>query len=97
MSSFEDEIRKKAAEVAELVIKKQKDYGKKNILNSVIDPKLGVAVRLQDKIARLANLTQTQGTPNHESLADTAADIAGYGLITMMLVDDTFLLPMKEQ
>lgn len=96
-NTFEDEIRKKALEVAELVIKKQRDYGKKNILNTVVDPKLAVAVRLQDKVARLANLTQFEGTPHHESLADTASDIAGYGLITLMLVEDTFSLPMQEQ
>ena len=94
--TFQEAVNHKALTIAALVIKKQKDYGKGNILNSVVDPRLAIAVRLQDKLARLANLLQQGKDPLNESLADTADDIVGYGLILGMVLDDTFKLPMKE-
>ena len=93
---FEDIIRENAKEIAELVISKQKDYGKGNILNSVIDPKLAIAVRLQDKVARLANLSLHPDSAKNESLKDTANDIVGYGLLLGMVIDETFEYQMKD-
>lgn len=95
--TFSDDLMAKAGDVVETVVNKQLDYGKNNILNSVIDPRLAIAVRLQDKIARLANLSSNKQDPKNESLMDTAKDIAGYGLILMMLIDDTFTLPMVKE
>lgn len=97
MNTFNNEVNKKALDTAKLVIRKQQDYGKGNILNSVVDPKIAIAVRLQDKLSRLANLAQSGADPKNESLADTAQDIVGYGLILMMVIDDTFKLPMEEE
>lgn len=94
--TFEDAIRERAMRIAELVISKQHDYGKKNILNSVVDPKLAIAVRLQDKLARWVSLSDGTKVAKNESLGDTADDIAGYGLIAGMVVDKTFELPMEE-
>lgn len=84
-----------AGEVADIVISKQKDYGPKNILNSVVQPELAIAVRLNDKLARLANLIQTGKTPENETLMDTANDIIGYGLVLKMVLEGTFTLPME--
>ena len=94
--TFDEAINAKAAEVAKLVLGKQRDYGKKNILNSVIDPKLAIAVRLQDKIARLANLSQSNSAIMNESLLDTANDIIGYGLVLAMVIEGTFELEMAD-
>jgi len=93
--TFNEEVHKKATEIADLVISKQKDYGKGNILNSVVKPELAVLVRLQDKLSRAANLVQSGADANNESLKDTYADIVGYGLIIGMVHDQTFELPLE--
>lgn len=94
--TFNEEVHKAAAEVANLVISKQRDYGPKNIMNSVVSPELSIAVRLNDKLARLANLIQKGSTPQNESLRDTADDIIGYGLILKMVIEGTFMSPLEE-
>lgn len=95
MGTFEEAAQKAAKEVAELVNRKQRDYGASNILNSVVQPELAIAVRLNDKVARLANLVQSGATPENESLIDTANDIMGYGLVLKMVLEGTFTLPME--
>lgn len=93
--TFNDAVNNKALQVAKIVVGKQKDYGKNNILKSVVDPKVAIAVRLQDKLARLANLAQNDAEPNNESLLDTAHDIIGYGLILAMVIEGTFELELE--
>lgn len=93
--TFNKEVRKLAEEVAQLVVLKQKDYSKDNIVKCPVDPKLGVVIRLNDKLMRLGNLLQLKGTPNNETVRDTWVDIIGYGLIGLMLEDETFLLPLE--
>lgn len=95
--TFEDNCRLKLADVADLIISKQKDYGSGNILNSPIDPKLAVLVRLNDKLQRFGNLLEKGRTASNESLKDTAKDIQGYGAILECLLDDTFDLPLEEE
>jgi hypothetical protein len=97
MGTFNQAALQAAQEIAELVARKQRDYGTGNILNSVIQPELAIAVRLNDKIARLANLVQSGATPENESLIDTANDIMGYGLVLKMVLDGTFLLPLESK
>lgn len=92
---FEEACKDAASEVSDLVIRKQKDYGPKNIMNSVVQPELAIAVRLNDKLARLANLVQSGKTPENESLQDTADDIIGYGLVLKMVLNGEFELPMQ--
>lgn len=95
--TFNEAARIAAMEVANLVISKQRDYGPKNIMNSVVAPELSIAVRLNDKLARLANLIQNGKTPENETLKDTADDIIGYGLILKMVLEGKFLLPLEEE
>lgn len=97
MTTFNEEVHKAATEVADLVIRKQRDYGPKNIMNSVVSPELSIAVRLNDKLARLANLVQNGADPKNESLRDTADDIIGYGLVLKMVLDGTFLTPLEKE
>lgn len=94
---FPDAAHAAAKEVADLVIRKQKDYGPDNILKCPVGPELGIVVRLYDKLARLANLIQSGQTPSNESLRDTADDIIGYGLVLKMVQDGTFTLPMEYE
>ena len=84
--TFQEAVKKVALEVAIVVSQKQHDYGHANITTTGLQ---GLAVRLTDKAARLRNLTNGV-TPTNESLRDTFVDTAGYGLIGLMLLDDTF-------
>lgn len=71
---------------AKLLLKKHRDYGPKNIAMSPGGPLNGLAVRLWDKIARLFNLKDQEGTAN-EPLRDTGLDIANYGTIATLVID----------
>jgi hypothetical protein len=73
--------------LAELLIKKQRDYGPKNISQSPGGPINGLRVRMYDKLARINNLYETGATPENESLRDSFMDIANYGIIAMMVLD----------
>lgn len=83
-------------ECAKLFDRKQADYGSRNIAGWPTKELniFGVAVRLNDKIQRLANLVQKQikGTAGprveDESLEDTARDICNYGAIMELLITD---------
>lgn len=77
-------------EVASTVARKQNDYGPNNINRSPFGALEGLTTRLYDKIARLAHLAVRKTEPENESLRDTFLDIAGYGLIGLMVLDGTF-------
>ena len=94
--TFDQAVHQAAKEIADLVVSKQRDYGPKNIMNSVVGPELSIAVRLNDKLARLANLIQKGATPENETLIDTANDIIGYGLVLKMVLEGTFLNPLEK-
>jgi len=65
---------------------KQQDYGSGNISAT---GEIGIAVRLQDKVARMRHMLikalKGDSTVNNESLADTYKDVANYGLIGWVL------------
>jgi hypothetical protein len=96
MQTFNRAVHEHLNNVAEVVIRKQHDYGKGNILNAPINSKLAVLVRLNDKLARAANLIESDKEPNNESLHDTFMDIVGYGTILLMLEDGSFTLPLDN-
>lgn len=74
--------------LAELLIKKQKDYGPKNISLAPGGPLNGLRVRMFDKLARINNLVDTGATPENESLRDSFMDLANYAIIAMMVLDN---------
>lgn len=75
------------------VCSKQNDYGPNNILRF---GQSGIIIRVHDKVARLENLLSTGRDASNESVADTYMDIIGYSVIALMLLDDTFLLPLGD-
>ena len=83
---FDDEIREIALEIADLLIKKRKDYG--DSFDKIWDEMgmISVIVRLRDKIARLQNLYNNEDDPNYESIEDTFRDIAGYALLSLRMI-----------
>ena len=90
---FEDACREVARELTDLLIKKQKDYGKGNILDF---GEFGVLVRANDKMARLKNLLKGGTAPKNESIEDSWKDLACYSVIALMLKMGWFELPLKE-
>ena len=77
-------------ELWDILVKKQSDYGPNNIRNAPGGPLNGLQVRLYDKMSRLINLIQSGAKPENESLRDTFVDIANYGVIGVMILDNTF-------
>lgn len=86
---FEENAGEIYAELLDVLVSKQNDYGPSAINDAPGGPLMGVNVRLHDKYARLRNLTYTK-TANHESLRDTYLDLANYAVIAIMLLDGTW-------
>jgi len=75
--------------ICNMLIKKQKDYGRSNILEF---GEFGIVIRTNDKMSRLKNLYKNQLAPNNEAIDDSWLDIAGYAVIALMLRNNTFEL-----
>ncbi|PJE62848.1 hypothetical protein COU88_02790 [Candidatus Roizmanbacteria bacterium CG10_big_fil_rev_8_21_14_0_10_39_6] len=71
-----------SAEMLEMFIKKHKDYGKGNILDT---RELGIAFRVSDKLNRLKHLLINSKNPVNESIEETWVDIGVYAIIAVML------------
>ena len=75
--------------LAALLLSKHRDYGPKNIGGAPGGPLNGLRVRLWDKLARINNLVDANiaHNPCHESLRDSFADLANYGIIGCLVLD----------
>lgn len=77
-------------------IRKHKDYGKDNILDT---GELGIIFRVNDKVKRLQHLISNQSQPANESIEETWIDIAVYAVIAILLrkgqFDELELNPKK--
>lgn len=87
-ADFENGVWDKSEEAVTVLLHKHEDYGPKNISSAPGGPINGLSVRLHDKVSRLAHLLKTGADPNNESIYDTFLDIANYGLIGMLVIDD---------
>jgi hypothetical protein len=68
-------------EMEGVFVKKHKDYGKGNILDT---GELGIAFRISDKMNRLKNLMATGTKPQNETIEETWTDIGVYAVIALM-------------
>jgi hypothetical protein len=84
---FEATLSAKFLEAEELLVKKHKDYGPKNISESPGGPLNGLRVRMHDKLARINHLYDSGATPENESLRDSFIDMANYSIIALMVLD----------
>jgi predicted nucleotide modification protein, DUF1599 family len=75
------------AEMLATFIKKNKDYGKDNILDT---GELGIAFRVNDKVRRLQNLLDKKQQPKNECIDETWLDIAVYSIIAIILRNGQF-------
>jgi len=80
----EKEMEKIADEMKELLKAKNRTYGDKNIARM---GKLGVLTRIEEKIERLRNMIENN-IEDFESREDSWKDIAGFGIIGVMLERD---------
>jgi hypothetical protein len=71
-----------------LLIRKHKDYGPKNISHSPGGALNGLRVRMWDKTARINNLLDSGVQPSNESLRDSYLDLLNYCAIAMLVLDD---------
>jgi hypothetical protein len=85
--NFENMLATKFLEAEELLVKKHKDYGPKNISESPGGPLNGLRVRMHDKLARINHLYDSGATPENESLRDSFLDMANYSIIALMVLD----------
>lgn len=72
---------------AELLLRKHRDYGPKNIANSPGGALNGLRVRIHDKLARINHLVDSGKDPQNESLRDSFIDMANYATIALMVLD----------
>jgi hypothetical protein len=72
---------------AELLIRKHRDYGPRNISQSPGGPLNGLRVRMHDKLARINHLVETGADPQNESLHDSFIDLANYAVIALLVLD----------
>lgn len=82
--------------VHSVLVKKQKDYGHENIRKF---GRIGLVVRMQDKVARLENLVAkgvSDEDAENESIFDNVVDVMGYSAIGIMWENERFLLPLGE-
>lgn len=73
---------------ADLLLRKHRDYGPKNISMSPGGAINGLRVRMHDKLARINHLIDSGATPENESLRDSFQDMANYATIAMMVLDN---------
>ena len=70
-----------------LLIRKHKDYGPKNIAHSPGGALNGLRVRMHDKVARINHLIDSRVAPSNESLRDSFIDLLNYSAIAIMVLD----------
>lgn len=79
---FRASVEAVAAELVDLLCRKQADYGPGNI--SAFGEK-GVVVRMNDKMERLKRLVWGEKEPANESVEDSYKDLANYSVIALLL------------
>lgn len=85
MGKFIDDSAAIYSELQQVLVKKQQDYGPRNIADAPGGPINGLLVRMNDKMERLKNLYYSDSEPQNESLEDSFLDLANYAVICLMV------------
>jgi hypothetical protein len=85
-TQFELDLWEISDELTNLLLKKHKDYGPKNISGSPGGPLNGLRVRMWDKMARINHLLDNDFNAVNEPLEDSFADLANYSIIALMVM-----------
>lgn len=79
--SLDEAFLKVCEEMLSTFVKKHRDYGKENILDT---KELGIAFRINDKLNRLKNILTQSRSPQNESLEESWQDIGVYAVIAIL-------------
>lgn len=78
--------------LAEVLLKKNTDYGdavsSSPLLAPNLDPGTALLVRMSDKTSRIRNLIETGRNEVNESLKDSVLDLAGYCLLYLIVTEE---------
>ena len=79
-------IAREAVRIADLLIRKNQDYGcsawTEPLMAPGIDPRTALQVRMSDKVMRIFSLSKKDATAKvNESIEDTMRDLAGYAIL----------------
>jgi hypothetical protein len=85
-TDFELDLWEISDTLTNLLLKKHKDYGPKNISQSPGGPLNGLRVRMWDKMARINHLLDNDFNAVNEPLEDSFADLANYSIIALMVM-----------
>jgi hypothetical protein len=85
-TGFEEAVQQKFQHAKSVLLQKHKDYGPKNIALAPGGAINGLRVRMHDKLARINNLVDKGGEPQHESLEDSFKDMANYAIIGLLVL-----------
>lgn len=85
-TQFELDLWEISDELTNLLLKKHRDYGPKNISGSPGGPLNGLRVRMWDKMARINHLLDNDFNAVNEPLEDSFADLANYSIIALMVM-----------
>ena len=96
-TSFEAAVDAQFDYLHDLLIRKHKNYGPLNILQSPGSALNGLRVRMWDKLARINHMIDhSVEDAVGEPLLETFGDIANYGVIGRLVLLDQFGLPMDK-
>jgi hypothetical protein len=87
VSEFETKAIAVYKDSLDILFKKHRDYGPKNISQSPGGPLNGLRVRMHDKMARINNLIDSGVEPENESLRDSFLDLLNYSAIALLVLD----------
>lgn len=83
---FDMDVREVFEHAQSVLLRKQLDYGPKNIAGSPGGPLNGLRVRMWDKLARINHLVDSGATPENESLEDSFLDLMNYAAIGLLVL-----------
>jgi hypothetical protein len=86
LDKFEADASKIYNEALAVLVKKQMDYGPKNIADAPGGPLNGLRVRMHDKMSRINHLIDNGADPENEALIDSFLDMMNYAAIGQMVL-----------
>jgi hypothetical protein len=90
LDKFEKNAGQVYSEALAVLVKKQMDYGPKNIADAPGGPLNGLRVRMHDKLSRINHLLDNGADPENEALIDSFLDMMNYAAIGQMVLLGTW-------
>jgi len=92
---LDDAFKRVCQEMLAVFIRKHRDYGKGNILDT---GELGIVFRISDKLNRLKHIYANNQKPENETIEESWIDIAVYSVIAILYIRGWFKkLKLKEK